>query len=258
MKGNIPRALVVVFALSAAWSAAAAQRLACASIKPGETASAVARRITGHARNRYAPWFQILSPESSVFVAKARYDHVRPGWRACVVSEPADTESRTLVGAPGAVSTPTASSAFARGAAARGSTPVLLAALVVVLVIVWFAVSRYLDARQRVLDEMQRFGETFILEFERPLFQPDRRERPIQTRLRASPERRQLEICLAPNGRSRYPNLSDHKKNVEYDVTRVLQTMRNRSFVCRPVYARGRWIVVPFQFRIAPKQAGVE
>ena len=126
------------------------------------------------------------------------------------------------------------------------------------MAIVWSGVSRYLDARQRVLDEMQRFGETFILEFERPLIQPDHRERPIQSRLRARPERRRLEIFLAPNGRSRYPNLSDHKKNVEYDVTRVLHTMRDRSFVCSSVYARGRWVVVPFQFRLGPKQAGVE
>jgi hypothetical protein len=258
MKGIIPRALIVVVGLSAAWSPAAAQRLACASIKPGETASAVARRITGDARNSHAPWFQILNPESSRFVDKARYDHVRPGWRACVVSEPAKTESRVLVDAPVAVRAPTAFSAFARRVDARGSTLVLLAALFIVLPIVWSGVCRYLDARQRVLDEMQRFGETFILEFERPLIQPDRRERPIQSRLRASPERRQLEIFLAPNGRSRYPNLSDHQKNVEYDVTRVLQMLRDRPFVCRPVYARGRWVIVPFQFRLGPKQAGVE
>jgi hypothetical protein len=258
MKGIIPRALVVIFGLSAAWSPAAAQHLACAPIKPGETASAVARRLTGDARNRYTPWFQILNPESSGFVDKARYDHVRPGWRACVVSEPVNTESRVLVDAPPAVRAPAAFSAFARRIDARGSTLVLLAALFIVLSIGWSGVCRYLDARQRVLDEMQRFGETFILEFERPLFQPDRRERPIQSRLRASPERRQLEIFLAPNGRSRYPNLSDHKKNVEYDVTRVLQMLRDRPFVCRPVYARGRWVVVPFQFRLGPKQAGVE
>jgi hypothetical protein len=250
--------LVVVFGLFAAASPATAQRLACASIKPGETASAVARRITGDARNRHAPWFQILNPESSGFVAKARYDYVRAGWRACVVSEPANTESRVLVGAPIAVRTPTAFSASARGAAARGATLVLLAALFVALPIVWSVVRRYLDVRQRVLDEMQRFGETFILEFERPLFQPDRRERPIQSRLRANPERRQLEILLAPNGRFRYPNLSDHKKNVEYDVTRVLHMLRDQPFDCRPLYARGQWVVVPFQFRLSPKQAGTE
>src|SRR6185312_12813737 len=100
MKGTIPRTLVVVFCLSAAWSPAAAQRLACVSVKPGETASAVARRITGDAANRHAPWFQVLAPESSRFVDKARYDHIRPGWRACVVSEPGNTESDVLVGAP--------------------------------------------------------------------------------------------------------------------------------------------------------------
>ena len=258
MNGFSPWPLVVVFVLSAASSPAAAQNLACASIKPGETAAVVARRITGDARNRHEAWFQILNPESSRFVDKARYDHVLPGWRACVVSEPADTESRLLVAAPGAVRTPTAFSAFAGGVAARSSTPVLFAALVAVMVIVWSGARRYLDARQRVLDQMQRFGETFILEFERPLMQPDRRGRPIQSRLRARPERRRLEILLAPNGRSRYPNLSDHKKNVEYDVTRVLQTMRDRSFVCSSVYARGRWVVVPFQFRLGPKQAGIE
>jgi len=258
MRGIIPRTLVVGVGLLAAWSPAAAQRLACASIKPGETASAVARRITGDSRNRQASWFQILNPESSGFVAKGQYDYIRPGWRACVVSEPAGTESPALVGAPVAVRTPTTFGASVPSVAALGSTVVLLAALVLALSIVWSAVCRYLDARQRVLDEMQRFGETFILEFQRPLIQPDRRERPIQSRLRASPERRQLEILLAPNGRSRYPNLSDHKKNVEYDVTRVLNILRDQPFDCRPLYARGQWVVVPFQCRLVPKQAGVE
>jgi hypothetical protein len=258
MKRTIPRTLVVVFCLSAASSPAAAQRLACVSIKPGETASAVARRITGDAANRHAPWFQVLTPDTSRFVDKSLYDQVRPGWRACVVSEPANTESRVLVGAPVDARTPRLSTASARGAAARGSTIVLLAAVIVVLLTTWSGVCRYLDARQRVLDEMQRFGETFILEFERPLVQPDRRERPIRSRLRASPERRQLEILLAPNGRYRYPNLSDHKKNVEYDLTRVLQLLSDQPFVCRPMYARGRWVVVPFQFRLGPKQAGSE
>jgi hypothetical protein len=258
MKGTIPRTLVVVFCLSAASSPAAAQRLACVSIKPGETAAAVARRITGDARNGQATWFQILDPESSSFVDKARYDRIRPGWRACVVSEPVINESPPLVGAPVDVRTSTSFTASARGPAVRGSTLVLLAALIVVLLSTWSGARRYLDARQRLLDEMQRFGETFILEFERPLMQPDRRERPIQSRLRASPERRQLEILLAPNGRSRYPNLSDHKKNVEYDLTRVLQLLRDQPFVCRPMYTRGRWVVVPFQFRLAPKQEGTE
>jgi hypothetical protein len=247
-------ALVVVLAL-AAGSPALAQRLACATIRPGETAAAVARRVAGDARNRHQPWFQILDPTTSRFVPKAQYDRIRAGWRACVLNDAAQVGTRRhLAGAT--LWMQTASDTLGRTMGALDSTFVLWAALVVLIALAFSGVDEYVSNRQRMLDAVQRFGEIFVREFERPLIRQDEPERPIQSRLRASPHRRRLEILLAPNGRRRYPNLSDHKKNVEYDVARVLHLLRDQPFVCSPMYARGQWVVVPFQFEVGPTQAG--
>jgi hypothetical protein len=53
---------------------------------------------------------------------------------------------------------------------------------------------------------------------------------------------------LAPaDGRS-YPNLADHRKNVEYDVDRVLRLVNAQPVMSGPLYTRGSWVVIPFQF----------
>src|SRR5688572_767667 len=94
-------ALCVLLAVIASSSHALAQRLACAAIRPRETAAAVARRLTGDARNRYEPWFQIVDPRTSRFVSKGHYEHIRPGWRACIVNEPVrPSGTRGVAGAP--------------------------------------------------------------------------------------------------------------------------------------------------------------
>ena len=247
-------ALLVLLAVTAASSHALAQRRACAEIRPGETAAAVARRITGDAQNRYEPWFQILDPATSRFVRKAQYDHLRPGWRACVVNEPAPSGASPLAGA--SVWMRATFDTLARTVGVLDSTFVLWTAFVILIALAWSGVNEYVSDRQRMLDAMRRFGETFIREFERPLIQQDDPERPIQSRLRTNAYRRQLEILFAPEGGRRYPNLSDHKKNVEYDVTRVLQRLRDQPFVRSPLYAQGDWVVVPFQFQVSSKQAG--
>ena len=40
-----------------------------------------------------------------------------------------------------------------------------------------------------------------------------------------------LDILLAPGAGRRYPNLSDHRSNVEYDVQRVLTLLKDEPFV---------------------------
>jgi hypothetical protein len=250
-------ALVVLLVVTATPSPALAQRLACAAIRPGETAATVARRVTGDARNRYEPWFQILDPTTSRFVGKAQYDHVRAGWRACVVHEPATTSARRdLAGTPVAVRIQGAFDTLARAIGGLDSTFVVWIALVIAIALASSGVDEYAADRQRMIQAMHRFGESFIREFERPLIEQDDARRPIESRLRASAHRRRLEILLAPRGVRRYPNLSDHRKNVEYDVTRVLQRLRDQPFVCSPLYAQGRWVVVPFQFQVSATQAG--
>jgi hypothetical protein len=244
--------LLVVLAVAAAESHAPAQRLACAAIRPGETAAAVARRVTGDARNRHEPWFQILDPSVSRFVAKGHYDRIRPGWRACVAYEPGRPAERARPMLPASQGQGSAGLGISRA----GFWLVSWVALAIAFALVWSGVDDYIADRQRMLDAMRRFGETFVREFERPLMQPDDRERPIRSRLRASVHRRRLDILLAPGRGRRYPNLSDHRRNVDYDVRRVLQQLRDRPFTCGPLCTRGQWVVVPFRFRRCWQPAG--
>jgi hypothetical protein len=144
---------------------------------------------------------------------------------------------------------------MARGVEAVDPTLLSWAFLVMALMIICSGIDEYISDR-RIVDAMRRFGESFICEFERPLMEQGDLERPIQWHLRTSARRRQLEILLAPTGARRYPNLSDHKKNVEYDVSRILQRLPNQPFVRNPLYAQGRWVVVPFQFPVSSNQAG--
>ena len=67
---------------------------------------------------------------------------------------------------------------------------------------------------------------------------------------------RQVEVLLAPRGGRPYPNLVDHKQNVEYDVERVLRVLEDQRFVAGPLYAQGQWVVVPLYLQVSPKQAG--
>jgi hypothetical protein len=115
---------------------------------------------------------------------------------------------------------------------------------------------RYLTQRAVVIKRMRRFGERFVREFEQPLTPRDRIDHPIQSRLRFAPSSARLDVLLAPKAGRRYPNLADHKKNFEYDVTRVLQLLKDQSFVGGQPYAHGRWVVVPFQLKRRSRQAG--
>jgi hypothetical protein len=136
------------------------------------------------------------------------------------------------------------------------ATLIAWVALVLTGVLVWRAVDEYLVQREATVAAMNRFGQTFVREFERPLLQTSAATRPLQSQLRAIPDRRRLEILLSPCGDHRYPNLADHRTNVLYDVTRVLELVHDQRFVCEPVYSRGPWVVVPFQYRMSAKQAG--
>jgi hypothetical protein len=79
----------------------------------------------------------------------------------------------------------------------------------------------------------------------------------VRAQLRLRPRRSRLEILLAPGNGRRYPNLSDHKKNVEYDVARVVHALADQSFVNGTPYTQAGWVVVPFQFKTLSKTSGV-
>ena len=137
-----------------------------------------------------------------------------------------------------------------------GFALLLWPSVAIAVVALWMIVDEYFTGRRQMLDAMRRFAERFVREFERPLLQSSADPRPIRARLRASPDRGRLEILLAPAGSHRYPNLTDHKRNVTYDVERVVQLLNARSFVGAAPFAQGAWVVVSFQFHGDTHQTG--
>jgi hypothetical protein len=103
---------------------------------------------------------------------------------------------------------------------------------------------------------LRRFGERFVREFDRPLVRVRPFEPVVEARLRVRPYRAEVHVMLAPRDGRPYPNLVDHQQNVEYDVERVLGVLNDQRFVCGPLQAQGRWVVVPLQLHVNPKQAG--
>ena len=85
-------ALPFVLTLAAGPPAAFAQPRVCYAVQRGDTASRLAQRITGDARNKYQPWFQIVDA-SMRSVPQSQYDRIRPGWRACILEERVESRS---------------------------------------------------------------------------------------------------------------------------------------------------------------------
>jgi len=250
-------ALTIVMALAAS-QGADAQRLPCVTVRPGENAAQVAARITGNAANAQESWFQIVDPRTSRFASKARYDRVPAGWRACIVDDPAIASALTPNGAPPGVAERLrfAVVQMVRLIRASDANVALCAVLLVSFILASHSIERYVSYRGFVMTAMRQFGERFIHEFERPLIQPDRPDPPLQSRLRFTPRLSRVEILLTPSIGHRYPNLTDHRKNVEYDVTRVVELLHDQPFVNGTPYMRGRWVVVPFQLKVGITQAG--
>ena len=280
---------LIVLMLEALPTDAFAQSPVCHAIRRGESAAQAARRMTGNGRNAYQAWFQIMNA-SSRFVPKSQYDRIHAGWRACVVpairsrssnanhvEEPEAANAYDVPSGSGVPKVRAAPTALAiadtgDGAGDRSQpeasdvfrrlggvdlTMLWLCAAVVVLWFGWWIVDDYLARRKTASIVVQYFVYRFVDEFERPLVRYDVEERPVRSRLRCGARLRRFDILLAPGEGRRYPNLSDHKKNVEYDVARVMHVLGDDSFVSGALYTQAGWIVVPFQFTAGPKQAGV-
>lgn len=215
--------------------AAAAQPRFCTVVQPGETASLVAKRMTGRASVAREWWFQIVDPRTSRVVPKASYGYVRAGWSACVVTN---------------VTTTTAA------AQSANYTLALWTLLLTSIALVVGAADHYFKIRRRAVNTMQQFGARFVQEFERPLIRPDMSAPPIQSRVRVMPLAARLDILIAPGAGHRYPNLTDHRNNVEYDLKRVLTVLRDQPFANGPPYMHGRWVVLPFKWKPVIAQAG--
>ena len=263
--------LAGVYLVVGAPSALARERMTCVKIRTDETVASVAKRVTGDARNMEASWFQIVNPTTSRPVPKTRYGFIFAGWNACtavddalhqvamepaaqVLSSPAVVDAPptpAVAGAPpNRLVAPTLATDVVWAPAAIWSTVVLALALTCWLV------DEYLAGRRDRLRAMKLYAERFVEEFERPLIQPHLSRRPIQSRVRFKPGRARFDVLLAPEAGLRYPNLTDHKGNVMYDVVRIQQALSEHAFVSSRPYARGRWVVVPFRFRVGTREAG--
>jgi hypothetical protein len=136
-------------------------------------------------------------------------------------------------------------------------TMLWLCAAIVVPWFGWRMIDEYLARRKTASIITHYFVRRFVEEFERPLVRYDAGERPVRSRVRFGVRRGRFRILLAPGEGRRYPNLFDHKKNVEYDVARVMRVLADDSFVSGAPYTKAGWIVVPFQFTTEPKRSGV-
>jgi hypothetical protein len=276
---------LIVLMLEALPTDAFAQSPVCHAIRRGESAAQAARRMTGNGRNAYQTWFQIMNA-SSRFVPKSQYDRIHAGWRACVVpaipslssnanhvEEPeAANVSRAAGGpeVPQELAAPTTLASADPGGRLQSTasdvvrwlggldlTMLWLCAAVVVLWLGWLIADDYLTRRETASIIVRYFVDRFVDEFERPLVRYDVEQRPVRSRLRRGARVRRFDILLAPAEGRRYPNLLDHKKNVEYDVARVMYALGDDSFVSGALYTQAGWTVVPFQFRAGPKPSGV-
>lgn len=233
---------------------AAAEQTVCYTIQPGDTAAYIALRFTGSVQHRHEPWFQIVDPTVPRLIPKAEYGRIRPGWRTCVPETRLTVEWRSGTGIHAA----------SRGTAATiesvaGDPSILLgsgAALLVMVLIAWRATYTHLKRRRATTRVMQSYAERFISEFERPLRQPGSAERPLEARMRLVLRQRRVDILLAPNGGRSYPNLTDHRRNMTYDVGRVVRLIADTRFTTGDVYAHGRWVVVPCRLTTVPTQEG--
>lgn len=249
--------VVVVLLLCAAPRDAEAQQFACSPIAPGDTASLLALRLTGDAAAAYTHAFQIRDPARRMFVPKSHYRRLSTDWQACVAIGP--LKSTPLAYAPVVLSAgPAVSSApLTIGLPRPGAPPsddtrrsvalVAMIASAALLMLMLIGIVGDSLARRPIPPVMRRAGEQFVSAFARPLVDSSSGAPPVQVRLRFVRRAQQLEISIAPGAGRRYPNLVDHRMNVEYDVHRVMRVLGNHFVVSEPLRAAGKWVVVPIR-----------
>lgn len=226
----LPQWIAFVIAGFAAESAAAAPRLLCYPVVPGDTVTSISIRLTRDPQSWRGSGFQILDPAAARLVPKSDYGHMRPGWQACMVE-------------------PVLEPAVVQRQAVDWMGLWLLSLLCSAAMAAWLVIQSSLARRKAASQALEKFGAAFIREFERPLVDERSARSVLRAELVLSPDRRSLEVLLAPTEGRRYPNLADHRTNVEYDVSRVVGLLNDRRFICGPLRARGSWVAVPFRLK---------
>lgn len=246
---------LIVLLLCAAPGGAAADELVCSPIGRGDTATTLARRLMGSAAAAYSEAFQIRDPTRRMYVPKSQYQRLKPHWEVCVtprraagppmVPPAAPTATDASITAPVALAMSSAAVPAATHSSSDARALGPAAGIAGLLLLVMAAAGATWLVPRSIPVAMQQAGEAFIAAFARPLIDPSSSSPPIETRVRFVRRKQQLEISIAPGPGRRYPNLADHKKNVEYDVERVLRVLGNRAVLGEPMRARGKWVVVP-------------
>jgi len=229
----LPRWIPFVVAGFVADSAAAEPQFACYPVMPGDTVTAISMRLTRDLQGWRGPGFQIFDPAVARFVPKGSYSHIRPGWQACI-AQPFVARSEALPPARGQM---------------IWWPLILLCVLCSAAMATLLVIQSSRDRRRATMAVLQKFGSAFISEFERPLIDERGPRSVLRAELALSPDRRSGEVRLAPAEGQTYPNLADHRPNVEYDVTRVVRALNDRRFICGPLRARGAWVAVPFRLK---------
>jgi hypothetical protein len=263
MRLSLPQVVSIAVLLFVARHGAASPRFICYTVQSGDTASRMALRLTGDVNNLREAWFQILDPVAARFISKTDYQRIQPGWQACVQQEavyvPRPIE-RQAISAAGMVD---------------GLGWWWLTFLCAGSMLTWIVAQNYADRRKATVRALEYYGTAFLREFERPLLQASARAAVgamksesrihstgrsdvVRSQLSLLPQRARVDILVAPADGHRYPNLSDHRRNLEYDVQRVMERLGDRRFVCGELVARGPWVVIPFRFepRIARRPRG--
>jgi hypothetical protein len=266
---------VVLLLLCAAPAGADAQQFACWPIVRGDSVSGLARRLTGSSAAVYSPGFQIRDPARQMFVPKSQYRRgLSIDWQACVARGPVTSlrlayapivasavpafapAEPPITAAPLAITSPPPALALSRGSLDDLLFMATIGSGMLMMLLICVAVGNSLAPRP-IPPVIQRAGEAFVIAFARPLIDSSSSGPPIHARLRFVRRAQQLEISIAPGAGRRYPNLVDHKRNVEYDVTRVMRVLGTHFVVSDRLRAEGRWVVVPI--RLADlKQTGAK
>jgi hypothetical protein len=265
MRLSLPPVVSIAVLLFAAGHAAASPRFICYTVQSGDTASRMALRLTGEVKNLHEAWFQILDPVAARFIPKTDYKHIQPGWQACV-------QQGDAVYAP----RPIDSQAIRAAGMVDGLGWWWLTFLCAGSLLTWIVAQSYADRRKATVRALEYYGTAFLREFERPLRQASARTAVgamrsesrvhstgrtdvLRSQLSILPQRARVDILVAPADGHRYPNLSDHRRNVEYDVQRVMERLGDWRFVCGELVVRGPWVVIPFRFepRLARRPRGV-
>jgi hypothetical protein len=242
--------------LGSAGAALPGPRLTCVSIRTDETVASAARRITGDARNMQAPWFQVVNPITSQQVPKARYGLIFAGWQACIVPVPkADVTVHVVEPLGQPPSNPAEATALPRFPLAWSTATFVLwipavtwCGVVLLVSLTFWLVDRYSPERRRLRNEMRRCADQFVQELERAPVQR-RSCRPVQSRVRFKSGRAGFEVLIATQDPLSDPSLADHERNAVKDVVRIQQALSEHAFVSGRPYARGRWVVIPFELR---------